>query len=88
MPDGQRYRKLFHQALRIRLVEQKLIELYPTDKIQSPVHLSSGQDAVAVGDGFLLGSASREWADQRFRLTTEAVTQAVCDLSAADRAVP
>ena len=40
---------LFYQALRIRLVEERIIELYPTDKIQSPVHLSIGQEAVAVG---------------------------------------
>lgn len=36
-------------ALRIRLVEEKIVELYPTDLIQSPVHLSIGQEAVAVG---------------------------------------
>ena len=36
-------------ALRIRMVEEKIIELYPTDLIQSPVHLSIGQEAVAVG---------------------------------------
>lgn len=36
-------------ALRIRLVEEKVVELYPTDLIQSPVHLSIGQEAVAVG---------------------------------------
>jgi pyruvate dehydrogenase E1 component alpha subunit len=45
----QRYETLFRQALLIRLVEEKIIELYPTDKIQSPVHLSIGQEAVAVG---------------------------------------
>lgn len=49
MVDKQRYRELFRKALRIRLVEEKLIELYPFDKIQSPVHLSIGQEAVAVG---------------------------------------
>jgi pyruvate dehydrogenase E1 component alpha subunit len=43
------YEELFYQALRIRLVEQRIIELYPSDKIQSPVHLSIGQEAVAVG---------------------------------------
>jgi TPP-dependent pyruvate/acetoin dehydrogenase alpha subunit len=37
------------QALRIRLVEERIIELYPSDKIQSPVHLSIGQEMVAVG---------------------------------------
>ncbi len=35
--------------MRIRLVEEKIIELYPNDLIQSPVHLSIGQEAVAVG---------------------------------------
>jgi len=44
-----KYEKLFYEALRIRLVEEKIIELYPSDKIQSPVHLSIGQEAVAVG---------------------------------------
>jgi pyruvate dehydrogenase E1 component alpha subunit len=43
------YEELFYQALRIRLVEQRIIDLYPSDKIQSPVHLSIGQEAVAVG---------------------------------------
>lgn len=42
------YENLFYQALRIRLVEEKIIELYPFDKIQSPVHLSIGQESVAV----------------------------------------
>lgn len=46
-PD--RYEELFYKALRIRLVEERIIEIYPTDKIQSPVHLSIGQEAVAVG---------------------------------------
>lgn len=40
---------MFYKALRIRLVEQRVMELYPFDKIQSPVHLSIGQEAVAVG---------------------------------------
>lgn len=43
------YEQMFYDALRIRMVEEKIIELYPTDKIQSPVHLSIGQEAVAVG---------------------------------------
>ena len=43
------YKKLFFQAMRIRLVEEKIIELYPSDLIQSPVHLSIGQESVAVG---------------------------------------
>jgi TPP-dependent pyruvate/acetoin dehydrogenase alpha subunit len=47
--NNRSYEKLFYEALRIRLVEEKIIELYPYDKIQSPVHLSIGQEAVAVG---------------------------------------
>tara|TARA_B100000780_G_C21122697_1_gene454924 strand:- start:854 stop:1780 length:927 start_codon:yes stop_codon:yes gene_type:complete len=49
MENSQIYKDLFYQAMRIRLVEEKIIELYPSDLIQSPVHLSIGQEAVAVG---------------------------------------
>ncbi len=41
--------ELFYKSLLIRRVEEKIIELYPSDCIQSPVHLSIGQEAVAVG---------------------------------------
>jgi TPP-dependent pyruvate/acetoin dehydrogenase alpha subunit len=34
--------------LTIRKVDEKLIELYPTDKIKSPVHLSIGQEGTAI----------------------------------------
>jgi pyruvate dehydrogenase E1 component alpha subunit len=40
---------LLVKCFRIRLVEEKIIDLYPSDVIQSPVHLSIGQEAVAVG---------------------------------------
>ena len=49
MKNVDLYRELFYEALRIRLVEEKIIELYPSDIIQSPDHLSIGQEAVAVG---------------------------------------
>lgn len=49
MKDESIYRRMFRTALLIRLVEERIIELYPSDKIQSPVHLSIGQEAVAVG---------------------------------------
>ena len=51
LPTGHSpvYESLFRQALLIRLFEEKVIELYPSDRIQSPVHLSIGQEAVAVG---------------------------------------
>lgn len=41
--------KLLKEALRIRLIEEKIIDVYQSDLIQSPVHLSIGQEAVAVG---------------------------------------
>jgi pyruvate dehydrogenase E1 component alpha subunit len=47
--DEAIYRRLFRTALLIRMVEERIIALYPSDKIQSPVHLSIGQEAVAVG---------------------------------------
>src|SRR6266567_1664300 len=49
MLDANLYEKLFRLSLLIRRVEEKIIEIYPTDKIQSPVHLSIGQEAVSVG---------------------------------------
>ena len=41
--------KLLEECLKIRMVEERIIALYPSDLIQSPVHLSIGQEAVAVG---------------------------------------
>lgn len=49
MNDKDDYRRLLRKALLIRLVEEQIIALYPSDRIQSPVHLSIGQEAVAVG---------------------------------------
>jgi len=40
---------LIRDCVRIRKIEEKIIALYPSDIIQSPVHLSIGQEAVAVG---------------------------------------
>jgi len=42
-------KKLIYEILRIRMIEEKIIEIYESDVIQSPVHLSIGQEAVAVG---------------------------------------
>lgn len=43
--DSNLYRSLF----RIRRVEEEMARIYPSDKIRSPMHLSIGQEAVAVG---------------------------------------
>lgn len=47
--DDTLARRLYHSLYRIRRVEEEIAQVYPTDKIQSPVHLSIGQEAVAVG---------------------------------------
>jgi len=41
--------RLFRSLYRIRRVEEEVARVYPSDKIRSPVHLSIGQEAVAVG---------------------------------------
>ena len=41
--------RLYTGLRRIRRVEEVIAEIYPSDKIKSPVHLSIGQEAVAVG---------------------------------------
>ena len=38
-----------NRAKRIRLVEERIVEIYPSDLIQSPLHLSIGQESIAVG---------------------------------------
>lgn len=42
-------KKLYYEMLRIRRVEEKISELYKEGHIKAPVHLSTGQEAVAVG---------------------------------------
>lgn len=41
--------KLYFEMLRIRMVEQKISDLYSEQEMRCPVHLSIGQEAVAVG---------------------------------------
>lgn len=47
--DLETIERLYRQLRRIRRVEEEIVRVYPTDKIKSPVHLSIGQEAVAVG---------------------------------------
>jgi pyruvate dehydrogenase E1 component alpha subunit len=42
-------KELFLSMLRIRMVEEKIAELYSEQEMRCPVHLSIGQEAVAVG---------------------------------------
>jgi TPP-dependent pyruvate/acetoin dehydrogenase alpha subunit len=41
--------RLYRQLYYVRHVEEEIARIYPSDKIKSPVHLSIGQEAVAVG---------------------------------------
>lgn len=41
--------RLYRSLRLIRRVEEVVADIYPSDKIKSPVHLSIGQEAVAVG---------------------------------------
>ena len=43
--DARFYRSVF----RIRRVEEAIADVYPTNRVQSPVHLSIGQEAASVG---------------------------------------
>ncbi len=49
--------RLYASVLKIRRAEEAIARLYPSDKIKSPVHLSIGQEAVAVGVIDLLDDA-------------------------------
>ncbi len=42
-------KKLFFTMLRIRRVEEKIVELYPEQEMRCPVHLCIGQEAIASG---------------------------------------
>lgn len=47
--------RLYYHVLRIRRVEETIAEIYRTDAIKSPVHLSIGQEAISVGVCLALG---------------------------------
>src|SRR5271165_6373378 len=43
------FEPLYRSLYRIRRLEEEIARIYPSDRIKSPVHLSIGQEAVAVG---------------------------------------
>lgn len=47
--DVQTTRRLYRELVRIRMIEEKIVELYPEQEMRCPVHLSIGQEAVPVG---------------------------------------
>lgn len=40
---------LYYEMLRIRKIEEKIAEKYSEQEMRCPIHLSIGQEAVAVG---------------------------------------
>ena len=40
---------LYCNMLRIRIVEERITELYPEEEMRCPVHLCIGQEAIAAG---------------------------------------
>ena len=49
MADNKLIARLYEKMLLIRRVEERIAEVYHTDIIKSPVHLSIGQESIAVG---------------------------------------
>jgi TPP-dependent pyruvate/acetoin dehydrogenase alpha subunit len=47
--NGPDWPRLYRSIYRIRRAEERIAEIYPSDRIKSPIHLSIGQEAVAVG---------------------------------------
>jgi len=42
-------RVMYRELVRIRMVEERIVSLYPEQEMRCPTHLSIGQEAVAVG---------------------------------------
>jgi pyruvate dehydrogenase E1 component alpha subunit len=49
LPSQTTLERLYRSLRQIRRAEEEIARIYPSDKIKSPVHLSIGQEAVAVG---------------------------------------
>jgi len=47
--DAETLERLYRKLYLTRRFEEVVAEIYPTDKIKSPVHLSIGQEPIAVG---------------------------------------
>ncbi len=47
--EPKRVVQLFADMLRIRMIEEEIAARYPQEKMRCPIHLSIGQEAVAVG---------------------------------------
>jgi TPP-dependent pyruvate/acetoin dehydrogenase alpha subunit len=48
LPEADVFADLYKGMLRIRLLEERIVELYPEQQMRCPVHLCIGQEAVAT----------------------------------------
>lgn len=48
-PDVLLLRRLYEKLLLIRMVEERIVDLYPEEEMRCPIHLSIGQEAVSAG---------------------------------------
>ena len=48
-PDRRSLWALYLEMLRVRTIEKRIADRYPQEEMRCPVHLSIGQEAVAVG---------------------------------------
>ena len=58
-------RTLYREMLRIRLVEERIVDLYGEQEMRCPVHLCIGQEATAVGVCAALGPADYVFGSHR-----------------------
>ncbi len=56
---------LYRAMLKIRLVEERIAAIYPSDKIQSPIHLCIGQEAVSAGVSLAMGAGDHVYGTYR-----------------------
>ncbi len=47
--DPATLRRLYRDLVRVRMVDERIAELYPEQQMRCPVHLSIGQEAVSAG---------------------------------------
>ncbi len=64
-PPKETLRELYLLMLRIRLFEEKIIELYPAQEMKTPVHLYIGQEAIAAGVTSNLGEKDYVFSNHR-----------------------
>lgn len=65
VPEQEIAAQLYQTLLRIRRTELRVADIYPSDKIQSPVHLSIGQEGIAAGVCLALDPVDRVYATYR-----------------------